>query len=139
MSVHRYVYTRFTLILFLCMYLRLCFGSGVATIVCVDERGLEVQKEIVLYCAVLYINIVQDVMRACFGGFGFLVPNVHCTWQEIMCALLVFLKWNGCCHRNVGDSTGHKFARTTDRCPHHHKCAGSTDRCPYSPKTCWFH
>ena len=45
------------------MYLRLCFGSGVATIVCVDERGLEVQKEIVLYCAVLYINIVQDVMR----------------------------------------------------------------------------
>ena len=48
MSVHRYVYTRFTLILFLCMYLRLCFGSGVATIVCVDERGLEVQEEIVL-------------------------------------------------------------------------------------------
>ena len=42
---------------------------------CVDERGLEVQEEIVLYCAVLYINVVQDVMRACFGGFGFLVPK----------------------------------------------------------------
>lgn len=49
---------------YLCVYDCAFVYSGVATIMCVHGRALEVQEE----------------MWACLGGLEFLVSNVHCTW-----------------------------------------------------------